>query len=199
MISLSSNPGLGAAGESQEAGFDGFVAKPVRRQVLIGLIRTVLGLGEKRSGSILTKHRVKEIMSHDVRILYAEDNPVNQKLGEKMIKRMGYKIDIVSDGLEAVEMIKENGPYDIVLMDIQMPNMDGLEATKEIRKWEMETHDSSAQSLNRIPIVALTANAMAGDRERYLEAGMDDYLSKPFKREKIQRVIGECVNKVDVP
>ena len=81
MISLSSNPGLGAAGESQEAGFDGFVAKPVRRQVLIGLIRTVLGLGEKRSGSILTKHRVKEIMSHDVRILYAEDNPVNQKLG----------------------------------------------------------------------------------------------------------------------
>ena len=194
MIALSSNVFPGAVGESQKSGFAGFLAKPVRHQVLLDLIRTVLGLKDKQPESIVTKDRAKEIIAHDVRILYAEDNPVNQKLGEKMFKRMGYdRIEIAKDGAKAVEFVKENGPFDIVLMDIQMPNMDGMEATKEIRKWE--THNSQLTTCH-LPIVALTANAMKGDKEKYLEAGMDDYLSKPFKKEDIQKVISKWARPV---
>jgi CheY-like chemotaxis protein/ABC-type phosphate/phosphonate transport system substrate-binding protein len=204
MIALSSNAAIGFAAESQRSGFAGFMPKPVRRNVLIDMIRTVMGIGEKNLTGIVTQHSVKETISHDVKILYAEDNPVNQKLGLKMLERMGYKAEIASDGAEAVRVVKEKGPYDIIFMDIQMPNMDGIEATKEIRK--LETGDPSQQSsivnrqssIQRLPIIALTANAMKGDREKYLEAGMDDYLSKPFKREDIQRVIRELVHKGEV-
>ncbi|MCK5543874.1 MAG: response regulator, partial [Desulfobulbaceae bacterium] len=203
LIALSSYAFPGSAAKTQKAGFAGFVSKPVRRQVLINLIRTVLG-GEKQPKSVVTRHRVREIMTHDVRILFAEDNLVNQKLGQKMFESMGYKITIAPDGLEAVNMVKKNGPFDIIFMDMQMPHMSGMEATKEIRKWEKSfdspksemTNDRSAAT--HVPIVALTANAMKGDREKCLEAGMDDYLSKPFKREDIQSAIGEWVPKVGV-
>jgi len=199
LIAISAGVFPGSAARTQKAGFAGFVFKPVRRQVLINLIRTVLGTGEKQPKSVITSHRVMEIMAHDVRILFAEDNSVNQKLGQKMFERMGYnKITIVPDGLEAVKMVTEKGPFDIIFMDLQMPHMSGMEATKEIRKWEANKAQSSDVQSERIPIVALTANAMKGDREKCLEAGMDDYLSKPFKREDIQRAIGERVDKVDV-
>ena len=194
LIALSSNTVLGAAAESQRSGFAGFIPKPVRRKVLIDLIRTVMGIGEKKPKSIVTRHSVKEAISHDVRILYAEDNLVNQKLGIKMLERMGYKTEIASDGVEAVKMVKDKGPYDIIFMDIQMPNMNGLEATSRIRELELKGKEESGH----VPIVALTANAMKGDREKCIEAGMDDYLSKPFKREDIQRVIRELVHKGEV-
>ena len=205
MIALSSNAAIGAAAETQRSGFAGFVPKPVRRTVLIDLIRTVMGIGEKNLTSIVTQHSIKEAINHDVKILYAEDNPVNQKLGLMILERMGYKAEIASDGAEAVKIVKENGPFDIIFMDIQMPNMDGMEATEEIRKLETgnrkpETGDPSQQSsIQRLPIIALTANAMKGDREKYLEAGMDDYLSKPFKKEDIQKMIRKWAHKDKVP
>jgi PAS domain S-box-containing protein len=206
LIALSSHVAQGFAAKTQKAGFVGFVSKPVRRQVLINLIRTVLGTGEKQPKSIVTRHRVREIMTHDVRILFAEDNLVNQKLGQKMFERMGYnKITIALDGLEAVKMVTEKGPFDIIFMDIQMPNMNGMEATKEIKKWEKSFDSPKGEMINCrstatcVPVVALTANAMRGDREKCLEAGMDDYLSKPFKREDIHRAIKKWVSKVDVP
>jgi len=204
-IALSSNVVLDCAADMHKSGFAGFIPKPVRRQVLIDLIRTILGLSKKQPKSIVTRHRVKEIMTHDVRILYAEDNPVNQMLGKKMLERMGFNnVEIALDGLEAVRKVKENGPYDLIFMDIQMPNMDGVEATKEIRKFETtnprgEIDNSPTHPLNHIPIVALTGNAMKGDREKYLEVGMDGYVTKPFKREDIQRVIKECVHKAETP
>ena len=127
-----------------------------------------------------------------------------------MFKRMGYNhLEIVPDGLKAVNRVKQNGHYDIIFMDIQMPNMGGLEATEKIRKWETKLTDHGAQLIEQddevailnpqpathIPIVALTANAMKGDREMCIEAGMDDYQAKPFKREDIQGMISKWVLK----
>ena len=167
-------------------------------------------MGEKQPEGIVTQHSVKEAVSHDIKILYAEDNKVNQLLGKKMFKRMGYNhLKIVPDGLEVVNRVKQNGHYDIIFMDIQMPNMGGLEATEKIRKWETKLLDHGSQPVENddeiailnpqpathIPIVALTANAMKGDREMCIEAGMDDYLTKPFKREDIQGMISKWVLK----
>ncbi len=201
MIALSGNLFSGASAESKKAGFSGFLPKPVRPKLLTDLIRTILGAGEKQPQAIVTQHSVKEAVSHDIQILYAEDNKVNQLLGEKMFKRMGYNnVKIVPDGLEAVNRIKKNGHYDIIFMDLQMPNMGGLEATEKIRKWEVKLTAHSSQLIEKddkpathIPIVALTANAMKGDREMCIEAGMDDYLTKPFKREEIQGMISKWV------
>ncbi len=199
MIAISGNLFSGASAESKKAGFSGFIPKPVRPKVLTDLIRTILGVGEKQPQDIVTQHSVKETVSHDIKILYAEDNKVNQLLGKKMFKRMGYnKAEIAPDGLEAVKRVNENGPYDIIFMDLQMPNMGGLEATKKIRKWEGGSSQATAQS-GHIPIVALTANAMKGDRETCLKAGMDDYLAKPFKREDIQGMISKWVYKSKTP
>jgi len=98
---------------------------------------------------------------------------VNQLVGAKLLEKMGHRVDIAANGLEAVNAV-ETLPYDLVFMDIQMPEMDGLEATRVIRKLE--------SSVSNVPIVAMTANAMDGDRERCVESGMNDYLSKPVKR-----------------
>jgi len=210
MIALSGNLFAGASAESKNAGFSGFIPKPVRPKVLTDLIRTILGIGEKQPEGIVTQHSVKEAVSHDIKILYAEDNKVNQLLGKKMFKRMGYNhLEIVPDGLKAINRVKQNGHYDIIFMDIQMPNMGGLEATEKIRKWETKLKDHGSQIVENddeiailnpqpathIPIVALTANAMKGDREMCIEAGMDDYLAKPFKREDIQGMISKWVLK----
>src|SRR5271165_776277 len=112
-------------------------------------------------------------------ILIAEDNAINQKVIERMIQKLGYRVDLVSNGREAIEALSRL-TYSLIFMDCQMPEMDGFEACREIRKQWPES---------RIPIVAITANAMKGDRERCLAAGMDDYVSKPFKQEDLRLVI----------
>ena len=112
------------------------------------------------------------------RILMAEDNQINQRVGKLILKHAGFAIDLVSDGSEALEAHKAK-PYDLILMDCQMPTMDGLEACRQIRKLE------TTQPI----IVAVTANALVGEREKCLEAGMDDYLSKPFQAEQLVAVV----------
>ena len=114
---------------------------------------------------------------HPLRILLVEDNAVNQKLAIRLLSRMGYEADIAGNGLEAVEAV-ERQRYDLVLMDVQMPEMDGLEATRRI------IAERAAPS-DRPWIVAMTANAMDGDRERCLEAGMNGYISKPIRVEEL--------------
>ena len=109
---------------------------------------------------------------HPLRILLAEDNVVNQKLALRILQQMGYRADLASNGIEAIESV-ERQPYDVVLMDVQMPEMDGLEASRRITaKWP---------PTERPRIVAMTANAMQGDREMCLAAGMDDYITKPIR------------------
>jgi CheY-like chemotaxis protein len=113
-------------------------------------------------------------------VLVAEDNPENQKVARLMLERMGCRVDTVANGKEAVEMAQRIA-YDIVFMDCQMPEMDGYEATQEIRRREA--------GARQVPIVALTAHAMEGDRQKCLQAGMDDYVSKPVRREAIREVL----------
>ena len=123
-----------------------------------------------------------------IRILLAEDNAVNQKLALRMLDRMGYRADVAANGLEVLEALGRQF-YDLIFMDVQMPEMDGLEATRAIRVMP---------SLARQPrVVAMTANAMQGDREMCLEAGMDDYVSKPIQVKELQRAIEEMAAKAD--
>ena len=113
---------------------------------------------------------------HPLRILLAEDNVVNQKLAMRILQQMGYRADLASNGIEAVESVKRQA-YDVILMDVQMPEMDGLEASRRITaKWPAGA---------RPRIVAMTANAMQGDREMCLAAGMDDYVTKPIRVERL--------------
>lgn len=117
--------------------------------------------------------------TEESRVLLVEDNPVNQLLATRLLEKVGCRVDIAANGLEACEMTDKLA-YDMVFMDWQMPEMDGLAATRFIRQRELEAQARSAAPLRRLPIVILTANAMAGDRAKCLSAGADDYLSKPF-------------------
>jgi CheY-like chemotaxis protein len=117
-----------------------------------------------------------------VKVLLAEDNIVNQKVAMKMLSTIGCQVDVVANGIEAAAAVKE-GDYDIVFMDCQMPELDGYGATREIRSGEA--------GRMRIPVVAMTANAMQGDREKCIAAGMDDYVSKPVNREELEAVVSK--------
>src|SRR6185436_11078331 len=123
-----------------------------------------------RKKELVTRHTVNERRRGRVRVLLVEDNPVNQLVAVSALRRFGYGVDVASNGAKALEMATEQ-PYDIVFMDIQMPVMDGYECARRMR--EQEGAD------RHTPIVAMTANAFPGDRERCLEAGMDDYITKP--------------------
>jgi signal transduction histidine kinase/ActR/RegA family two-component response regulator len=123
------------------------------------------------------------------RVLLAEDNPVNAKLARRLLERLGCRVDVVSNGREAVELIRSM-PFELVFMDCQMPEMDGFEATRMIREWERATQEHGSEHA-RIAVIALTANAMQGDRERCLEAGMDAYLAKPIDRTELARAVAE--------
>jgi CheY-like chemotaxis protein len=118
-----------------------------------------------------------------LRILVAEDNAVNQKLALRLLERMGYRADVAGNGLEVLEALYRQ-PYDVILMDVQMPEMDGLEATRFItREWPHQ---------QRPCIIAMTANAMKEDRDTCLEAGMDDYVSKPIRVEELVKALSQC-------
>ena len=136
------------------------------------------GNSEKAQSSQRREHR-GEAANFEARILLAEDNVVNQKVAARMLEKLGCTVDIAEDGQVALETL-EQGSYDLIFMDCQMPRLDGYETTRSIR---------ASESDHRIPIVAMTANAMAGDREKCLAAGMDDYLSKPIHREALIRVL----------
>lgn len=120
-------------------------------------------------------------------VLLVEDNPVNQKLAVAVLQKGGYTVELAVNGQEAVEAVKNRGPFGAVLMDMQMPVMDGLEATQSIRRWEQET------GRPRLPIIAMTANAMSGDRDRCLYAGMDDYIPKPIKMSLVYEKLSHWV------
>ncbi len=170
-------------------GFAAQIAKPVYRAHVLDCLKEVWGLEDQISRKS-TRFELEEpgAMAQDapvaLNILLAEDNLMNQKVAVTMLKKLGHKITIAQNGKEAVEHFKRKS-YDLILMDGQMPVMDGLEATRAIRKLETKTPGGAGH----IQIIALTANAMKGDRERFLESGMDDFLTKPIKRQALEDAI----------
>ncbi len=154
-------------------GFNGYLTKPVRQSDLIGMIQAVWGkTAPGNPQRILTRHSLRDIQRGHKRILVVEDNIVNQKVALGMLNKLGIRADAVANGEEAIAALTQI-PYDLVLMDIQMPEMDGFTATRIIRQGGRDIRNS------QIPIIAMTAYAMQGDREKCLTAGMNDYLSKP--------------------
>ena len=124
----------------------------------------------------------------NAKILLVEDNPINQMVAQKMLEKIGLKATLANNGIEALKLLKEQ-VFDLVLMDCQMPEMDGFDATREIRKLDIK-----ALNQQPVPVVAMTANVMSGDRERCLEVGMDDYIGKPVQRDKLESVLGKWLS-----
>jgi CheY-like chemotaxis protein len=172
--------------EGADALFAATLAKPLRQSALHDMLMGLLAGGKGASaGSQPASARAKVdagmAQRHPLRILLAEDNVVNQKLALRLLHQMGYRADVASNGIEAIECV-ERQPYDLVLMDVQMPEMDGLEASRRITaKWPTN---------ERPRIVAMTANAMQGDREQCLAAGMDDYVTKPIRVDALVSALG---------
>jgi two-component system sensor histidine kinase/response regulator len=133
---------------------------------------------------IVTQYSMLEEMKHSVCILLVEDNLVNQRLAKIMLTKAGYQVAVANNGREAVERyVSSPKDFDLIFMDVQMPEMDGLEATRAIRQ----------KGFDNIPIVAMTAHAMKGDREKCLQAGMNDYITKPIKRALVFEVLEKWV------
>lgn len=178
------------AQKCKESGFNAFLTKPARRPILLRTLSRILGNSESphaatKAEGLVTQYSVREELKHSVKILLAEDNPVNQKLAQLMLTKAGYKVTVAANGKLAVETFTKNPEeFDTILMDMQMPEMDGYEATREIRRL----------GFTDIPIIAMTANAMKGDRELCLEAGMNDYITKPIKRDIIFQVLEKWLN-----
>jgi PAS domain S-box-containing protein len=182
IVVLTSMGQRGDASRLEELGCSGYLLKPVKQHLLFDALVAVIGqkTGKGESPHLITRHTLSEARRQDMRILLAEDNPVNQKLAVILLQKAGFSVDTVETGALAVKRVKES-QYNAVLMDVQMPEMDGLEATAQIRiEEEIGSH---------IPIIAMTAHALKGDRERCLEAGMDDYVSKPLDPKVLMQVL----------
>ncbi len=172
----------GDAARCRELGIAAYLTKPVRQADLLEAIVNLLGstMGEPERGSVVTRHSLRE-KRRGLQILVAEDNVVNQRLAEHLLKSRGHHVAIANNGREALELL-ERERFDLALVDVQMPEMDGLQLTAAIRENEKNTGA-------RLPIIAMTAYAMKGDRERCLEAGMDDYVAKPINSSQLFEMI----------
>jgi signal transduction histidine kinase/DNA-binding response OmpR family regulator len=187
LVLLTSVGARGQAKAAQEAGFSAFLTKPLRQSALYDCLATLAGLPSEAPDRkepvipLITRHTLAEVReARRPRLLVAEDNEVNQRVAVGILERLGCRADVVASGEEAVEAVSRTH-YDLVLMDCQMPGLDGYQASSEIRRREPPGR--------RVPIIALTADAMADVRERCLGAGMDDYLSKPVDRRRLEETL----------
>ena len=192
MVMLTSIGALGETRRFEEAGFAAYATKPIRHQELKDLLSRALlerDGGKRLPPPIVTRQLARETRQNGftnskVRILLVEDNITNQQVALGILKKFGLRSDAVANGVEALKAL-EILPYNLVLMDVQMPEMDGIEATGHIRNRQSNVLDHD------IPIVAMTANAMQGDREACLHAGMNDYIAKPVSRQALAEVLGK--------
>ncbi len=177
------------AARCRELGAKQILSKPIGQSELFDAMLLALGAGSTHEDSVQPSRPIQEKpKGRSLRILLCEDNPVNQKLAMRLLEKAGHRVTLANTGREGLAVWENAGPsgFDVVLMDIQMPELDGMEATVEIRKREWNTG-------KHIPIVAMTAHAMRGDRERYLAGGMDGYVSKPIRRDNLFAEIERCL------
>ncbi len=190
IVVLTSLGSRGYAARLKSIGCDGFLMKPVKQSMLIESLADVMskeGLGMwSGPGPVVALRNAKERKFENIRILLVEDNPINQKTASAILRKAGFDVDVADNGLKALEVV-DGGGYDIILMDIQMPEMDGYETTRQIRRREGGQRHSV--------IIAMTAHVMKGDRERCLQAGMDDYLAKPINPDEVFSIIGKWVGR----
>lgn len=183
----------GDAARVKDACFSAYLTKPVKKSTLFDCLVTLLA-PNYIDDQLITRHTLEETKNAEIetdrqlKILLVEDNIMNQKVAAKILEKMGHTTTIANNGLEAVESYTES-QFDLILMDGQMPIMDGMEAARQIRKLEAD----NKLEKKHIPIIALTANAMKGDREQFIEAGMDDYVPKPIKRKELADIINKNV------
>ncbi len=190
ILMLTSSDQTSSAARCRELGVDTYLIKPVKPAELLGMIRRAVGAWKPKAAH----HTVLASSAghgRSLSILVAEDNLVNQKVTVAMLERMGHRPIVAGDGSEAIAKWNE-GQVDLILMDVQMPTMDGFDATRRIRSQE---HAAGKHT----PIVAMTAHAMRGDRERCLDAGMDDYVSKPVSRTALEQALTRCAGWLPEP
>ncbi|MFH0985145.1 MAG: response regulator, partial [Candidatus Omnitrophota bacterium] len=185
LVAVTSDVKPGAAKDAEKAGFDAFLPNPVFKNDLIEVMRVVLGdnRGDRKADQIVTRHMAEELACKGLKILVVEDNLVNQKLLQVVLKNFGCEVDVASNGQVAVEKVKTHR-YDLVLMDIQMPGMGGCEATEIIR----------SQISKTLPILALTATVSKEDEQKSLAAGMNDFITKPVALTRLRGKIIQWAN-----
>ncbi len=205
LILLTSLGYKGEANHAKQAHFSGYLTKPIHQQTLRRAVALVMGLEQESDKEdvklFITRHTVQEQeMAEKPRILLAEDNLVNQKVAVRMLTKLGYQVDVANNGQEALEAWGKK-PYQVILMDCLMPEMDGFQTTQKIREAEAmksAVHDHSPDALPftsaHIPIIAMTANTMEGDREKCLEVGMDDFIPKPVKIDFLAEVVDKWLS-----
>jgi len=188
MITSAGRPGDGALCE--QLGVSSYLLKPITPTELRDAIQLTLaqGASTQREPQLVTRHSLREAWQ-SLRVLLAEDNPVNQRLATHILQKLGHEVTHAVTGREVLDLLGME-TFDLILMDIQMPELGGLEATRLIRERE-------AREGGHIPIVAMTAHAMTGDRERFLAAGMDEYISKPISQERLREVVRSLGRKAD--
>jgi CheY-like chemotaxis protein len=177
-VMLTSGGQRGDGQRCKELGIAAYLIKPIQQSELLEALLRVLGSrpDAAKPVQLVTRHSLREARM-PLRILLAEDNVVNQRLAVRLLEKQGHMVFLASDGVKVLEAMEKDS-FDLVFMDVQMPVMDGVEATAAIREKEKATG-------THIPIVAMTAHAMAGDRQRFLESGMDGYVSKPVHSQEL--------------
>jgi CheY-like chemotaxis protein len=178
VMMLTSDDYYSSVRRARELGVATHLLKPVRLFELLAAVRNIIvpGVPEAPLPQAQAEHP-----SSQLKVLLAEDNLVNQRLAVRLLRKMGHQVAVAQTGREALYALRSE-KFDLVLMDVQMPEMDGFEATREIRRREQSTQE-------HIPVIAMTAHAMNGDHESCLQAGMDDYVAKPINREELRQTI----------
>jgi len=208
LVMMTSIAALGDARHYADIGFSAYFPKPVTTIDLFKALSVVSDDGEalRNAQPLVTRHYLQELDNENsqsavqsnwpenTRILLVEDNHVNQLVAKGTLNTLGFQVDIAADGLQAIERLKTadiDHPYTCILMDCQMPEMDGYEATRQIRQ------GSAGETYIAVPIIAMTANAMKGDKEKCVAAGMDDYISKPFETDQLLDKLSQSINQVN--
>ena len=189
IVMLTSAGARGDAARCQKLGISAYLTKPAKQSELLDAIMLVLGASPQRKKQLplITRDTIRESRRRFL-ILLAEDNLINQKVAVHTLERNGHKVYVANNGQEVLRTLNKDR-FDLILMDVQMPEMDGFEATVSIRKKEKKTGF-------HMPIIAMTAHAMKGDRERCIEAGMDDYIAKPIKAEELTKKIDDVMSRM---